>query len=168
MCQAYNKQYGLDYLCIVPATVFGPYDDFDLKTSHVAASLIRKFYEARVNDREEVLVWGEGKARREFIYIDDLISACIFLLRHCRDSEIINVGSGQEISIRRLAFTIKKVSGFKGRVVFDSSRPEGVYRKLLDSSKIRKLGWRPKFTLEEGIRRTLSWYKALNRKADAV
>ena len=168
MCQAYNRQYDLNYLCIVPATVFGPHDDFDLKTSHVGASLIRKFYQAKVKGKKEVIVWGKGVAKREFIYIDDLILACIFLLRHCRDSEIINVGSGQEISIRKLAFTIKKVSGFKGRVVFDSSRPEGVYRKLLDSSKIRKLGWRPKFTLEEGIRRTLNWYKALNREADAV
>jgi GDP-L-fucose synthase len=161
MCQAYSQQYGLNCICLIPATLYGPKDDFDLENGHVLSCLIRKFHEAKVNNEANVIVWGTGKSRREFIYIDDVIDACIFLMTNYSSSEIINVGCGDDILIKELAKLIKDIVGFKGNIVFDESKPDGVLRKLLDNSKIINLGWKAKIGLEEGIRRTYEWYKGV-------
>jgi len=160
MCQAYSKQYNLKTVSLIPATIYGPNDDFDLRKGHVISSLIRKFHEAKIKGDNKVVIWGTGKPRREFLYLDDLTEACIFLMNNYHSSEIINVGYGDDISIRELALLIKNITGFKGKIVFDKSKPDGVLHKLLDKTKIRKLGWRPKIYLEEGILRTYGWYKA--------
>lgn len=159
MCQAYSKQYGLNFIPIIPATVYGPNDDFDLEGSHVISSLIRKFHEAKVNNEDKVVVWGTGKPRREFIYIDDIVDASIFLMDNYDAPEIINVGCGQDLSIEELAQLIKDIVGFKGEIIFDESKPDGTPQKLLDNSKITKLGWKAKTSLKGGIGRTYKWYK---------
>lgn len=160
MCQSYSQQYGVNYISLIPATIYGPKDDFDLEKSHVLSSLIRKFHEAKVNDEEKVIVWGTGRPCREFLYVDDLARASIFLIEEYRSSEIINVGCGEDLTIKELALLIRDIVGFKGDIVFDRSKPDGTPRKLLDNSKITKLGWKAEISLEEGIRRTYKWYKA--------
>ncbi|MBI4845318.1 MAG: GDP-L-fucose synthase [Candidatus Omnitrophica bacterium] len=159
MCQAYQKQYGVNFICAVPATVYGGNDDFDLKSSHVISALIRKFHEAKLKNEDEVSIWGTGNPKREFLYIDDMVKACVFLMNNYKNPEIINVGYGEDISIKELAKTIKDVVGFKGKTVFDSTKPDGAMRKLLDSTKIFGLGWSPKINLKMGIERTYKWYK---------
>jgi GDP-L-fucose synthase len=159
MCQAYSQQYHVNYISVIPATIYGPEDDFDLEKSHVFSSLIRKFHKAKLNNEKSVIVWGTGRPRREFIYVDDIIDACIFLMDSYNSSEVINIGCGEDISIEELALLIKDTVGFKGEIIFDQSKPDGVVQKLLDNSKIRKLGWSPKITLEEGVTRTYNWYK---------
>jgi len=159
MCQSYNRQYGTDYISVVPADLYGPNDDFDLETGHVLPALIRKMHEAKVGNEHEVVVWGTGSPRRESLHVDDLADACILLMKKYDESEMINVGSGEDLSIRELALLVRNVIGFKGEVVFDELKPDGAPRKLLDIGKIRKLGWSPKISLEEGIRRTYDWYK---------
>ncbi len=159
MCQSYNRQYGTDFISVVPADLYGPNDDFDLETSHVLAALIRRLHDAKIYQQSEVVIWGTGLPRRECFHVDDLADACLFLLNNYDESEMINVGSGEDWSIRELAQLISNVVGFKGRVVFDESKPDGAPRKLLDITKIRKLGWSPKSSLEEGIWQTYLWYK---------
>ena len=154
MCQAYNRQYKTDFTSVVPATVYGPKDHFDIN-GHVMASLIEKFC-----DNKDVSIWGTGKPKREFIFIDDAVNALIFLMRNYNGSGIINIGTGTEISVKELVQKIKDVVSFKGRVTFDKSRPDGMPRRLLDSARLLKMGWRPKVGLEEGIRSTYEWYKA--------
>jgi len=159
MCQAYNTQYGTNFISVVPADLYGPYDDFDPETSHVLPALIRKMYQARMRREREVIVWGTGSPRRDCLYVDDLADACIFLMNNYSESAVINVGSGEESSIKELALLIRDVTGFKGEINFDESKPDGAPRKLLDSSRIRKLGWQPKTDFENGIRQTYEWYK---------
>jgi GDP-L-fucose synthase len=158
MCQAYNAQYEMSCIPVIPATVYGPGANFDPVESHVLAALIRKFHEAKVAQEKKVIVFGSGKPRREFLYIDDLAAACTFLMDHYDNPDLINVGSGEDIAIRDLAKMVKKVVGFSGELAFDSSKPDGVMRKMLDSEKINKLGWHPTVDLEEGIRRTYEYY----------
>lgn len=160
MCQAYNQQYGLDMILPVPATLYGPEDDFNLESGHVISSLIRKFHQAAEQGyKRKVRIWGTGEAQREFLYIDDFVDACIFLIDNYDKPEIINLGSGREISIRKLAYLIRDIVGFRGEIIFDSSKPEGVIRKFLDSDKIKRLGWQSKISLEDGIQKTYEWYK---------
>ena len=159
MCQAYNTQYGTNFISVVPADLYGPYDDFDPETSHVLPALIRKMYQARIRREREVIVWGTGSPRRDCLYVDDLADACIFLMNNYSESAVINVGSGEESSIKELTLLIRDVTGFKGEINFDESKPDGAPRKLLDSSRIRKLGWQPKTGFENGIRQTYEWYK---------
>ena len=159
MCHSYRQQYGLNCISAIPATIYGPKDDFDLKKSHVLSSLIRKFHEAKVKKESSLSIWGTGNPRREFIYADDIVDACIFLMYNYDVPEIINVGCGGDISIKELTLLIKDIVGFKGIIIFDDSKPDGAPQKLLDSSKIKNLGWKVKINLEEGIRRTYNWYK---------
>ena len=159
MCQSYNLQYGTDYISVVPADLYGPNDNFDPETAHVLPALIRKMHEAEARNEREVVVWGTGSPRRECLYVDDLADACIFLMNNYDESEMINVGSGEDLSIRELTRIISDAVGFKGNITFDESKPDGSPRKLLDSGKIRKLGWSPSNSLEKGIRQTYRWYQ---------
>jgi GDP-L-fucose synthase len=166
MCAAYNRQYGVRFQSVIPASIYGPNDNFDLANSHVLAALIRKFLEAS-RDGQPVVLWGTGTPRREFLYVDDLADACLFLL--ALDDQTIdaalgpfgaplNVGTGHDIAIRDLAGLIKEVTGARCALEFDTTKPDGASRKLLDSGRIARLGWRPKTSLEDGIRRTCEWY----------
>lgn len=156
--QAYRRQHGFNGICLMPTNLYGPGDNFDLETSHVIPALIRKFHEAKVSGKGEVVVWGTGTPRREFLYVDDLADAALFLMLHYDEEEIINVGVGEDISIRELAELVAQVVGFSGRIVFDPSKPDGTPRKLLAVSRLFSLGWRPKVSLEEGLRRTYLWF----------
>lgn len=159
MCQSYNRQYGTAYISAVPADVYGPDDDFNPETGHVLPALISKMHEARKNSKREVVVWGSGSPRRECLHVDDLAGACIFLMGNYDGSEMINIGSGEDLSIKEMALLIKDISGFGGEVTFDKSKPDGAPRKLLDVTKIKKLGWSPKISNNDGIRQTYQWYK---------
>jgi GDP-L-fucose synthase len=158
MCQAYWKQYGFKAISVMPTNLYGPGDNFDLNTSHVLPALIRKFHEARISGEESVTVWGTGTPRREFLHVDDLADACVFLMQNYGAAEIINVGWGQDISILELAELIKRVVGYEGAINFDSSKPDGTPRKLLDTSRLTSLGWKPSIGLETGVRGTYDWY----------
>lgn len=158
MCQSYNRQYGTNYISVMPTNIYGPGDNFDLQSSHVLPALLRKFHEAKVQGKRAVEIWGTGTARREFLYVDDLADACVFLMNHYRDSEIINIGVGKDISIRELAELIAQIIGFKGDLVFDTSKPSGTPRKLLDISKSSALNWQAKISLRDGIAKTYRWY----------
>lgn len=165
MCQAYNKQYGTNYISVMPTNLFGYNDNFELKNSHVLPALIRKFYEAKQNNLPSVEVWGTGSPKREFLFVDDLSDALVYLMNNYDGSEIVNIGMGQDVSIKELANIIKDVVGFKGTIVFDSSKPDGTPRKLLDVSRLHSLGWKHQISLEEGIKKTLDWYiEKLNKK----
>jgi GDP-L-fucose synthase len=152
MCQAYRHQYGCNFISLMPTNLYGPNDNYDLLNSHVLPALIRKMHEAKINQMPEVKVWGSGTPKREFLHVDDLADACVFLMEHYDSPEIINVGTGVDISIRDLANIIKSEVGFEGELAFDASKPDGTPRKLLDTSVINKLGWTPKIELEDGIR----------------
>jgi GDP-L-fucose synthase len=156
--QAYRRQYGLRSICLMPTNLYGPGDNFDLKTSHVLPALIRKFHEAGEAHAGEVTVWGTGTPRREFLHVDDLADAVLFLMAHYDGEPIINVGTGEDISIRELCDMIREVTGFTGRIVFDPSMPDGTPRKVLDISRLRALGWRPRIPLRDGIEQTYRWY----------
>jgi len=158
MCQAYRRQYGFNAISLMPTNLYGPGDNFDLETSHVLPALIRKFHEAKVLGKDEVVVWGTGTPRREFLHVDDLADAILFLMRYYDSEEIINVGVGEDISISELAELIARIVGFEGKIVYDTSKPDGTPRKLLDVSRIFEMGWRPKIPLEEGIRQTYQWF----------
>lgn len=161
MCQSYNRQYGTKYISVMPTNMYGPHDNFDLKTSHVLPALIRKFHDAKENNIPEVEVWGTGNPRREFLHSDDLAEACVFLMEHYNESEIINVGVGQDISIQELAELIRSIVGYEGGIVFNSSIPDGTPRKLVDVTKINNLGWKAKISLESGLR---SVYQAFQKE----
>ncbi|MUL83992.1 MULTISPECIES: NAD-dependent epimerase/dehydratase family protein [unclassified Mycolicibacterium] len=158
MCDAYAKQYGFNAFAVMPPNVYGVGDNFHPEHSHVVAGLMRRFHEAKLSNLPEVVVWGTGSPLRELIDADDLADACVFLLRDYSDGGIINVGSGQEISIRDLALLMKSVVGFEGEVRFDQTRPDGTPRKLMDNSKLRNLGWRPAFTIEAGLKKMYVWF----------
>lgn len=159
MCQSYNRQYGTDYISVIPADAYGPGDDFDPETGHVLPALISKMHQAKIDNKPAVVVWGTGSPRRETLHVDDLADACVFLMNNYDKPEMINVGSGEDITIRKLAQVAKDIVGFKGEIVFDKSKPDGMPRKLLDISKMRKLGWSPKINLTDGIRQTYRWYE---------
>lgn len=159
MCQAYRRQYGFNAVSVMPTNLYGPHDNFDLETSHVMPALIRKFHEAKLHDHESVTVWGSGIPRREFLYVDDLADACLFVMDHYDDEKIINIGSGQEISISGLASLIKDIVGFEGEIVYDCKKPDGTPRKLLDCTRLTNLGWRSRTSLREGISRTYQWFQ---------
>ena len=151
LCQAFRRQYGCDYICAMPTNLYGLNDNYDLKSSHVLPALIRKFHEAKIAGAETVTCWGTGAPKREFLFADDLASACLFLMRHYSDEQIINIGSGSDLDIRELADLVQRIVGFKGRIVWDTSKPDGTPRKLLDSSRIFGLGWKPEIDLNKGI-----------------
>ena len=158
MCQAYNRQYGTNYISVMPTNLYGLHDNFDLKSSHVLPALIRKFIEARKDGAPSVTVWGTGSPKREFLFVDDLADACVFLMNHYDDSEIVNIGVGEDVKILELAKIIKEEVEYNGTIVFDSTKPDGTPQKLLDVSKIHQLGWKAKTPLREGIRKTIQWY----------
>jgi len=158
MCQSYNRQYGTRYISVMPTNLYGPGDNFNLKTSHVLPALIRKFHEAKMGDDKSVEVWGTGAPRREFLYVDDLADACLYLMNNYDGDEIVNVGVGRDLSIRELAGMVGEVVGFKGALRFDHTMPDGTSLKLLDVSKLSALGWQADTPLEEGIRKAYQWY----------
>jgi len=177
MCQSYNRQYGCRFISVMPTNLYGPGDNFDLETSHVLPALIRKFHEAKIREANLaevastlkrsaprtstgsfVTIWGTGAPMREFLHVDDLADACVFLMNHYEESEIINIGVGKDISISELAELIKDIVGFKGAIRYDRSKPNGTPRKLLDVGKLKALGWQPKISLREGIELTYGWY----------
>ena len=159
MAQAYRKQHGLNAICLMPTNLYGPNDNFDLETSHVLPAMLRRFHEARSSGAPEVVLWGTGQPRREFLHVDDLADACIFLMQDYNHAEIINVGSGVDLSIRELAEMVQQVTGYQGRITFDPSKPDGTPRKLLDVSRLAGMGWTPKISLADGVRRTYEWYR---------
>jgi GDP-L-fucose synthase len=158
MCQAYNRQYGTNFICAMPTNLYGPNDNFSLNDSHVIPALIMKFYRAVKEKSPFVEIWGTGKARREFLFVHDLAEALVFLMENYSSSEIINVGTGEDITISELADAIRNISGYRGDIRFDRSKPDGTPRKLLDISRISEMGWRPKTSLEEGLKITFEWY----------
>ena len=151
MCEAYGAQYGRQYVSVMPTNLYGPNDNYDLDNSHVLPALIRKAHEAKKRGDKEYVVWGSGKPRREFLYVDDLADACVFLMELGYDDGLINIGSGIDVAIRELAETVMEIVGFEGSIVFDTSKPDGTPRKLMDSSKLFGLGWSPKVPLAQGI-----------------
>jgi len=157
-CQSYNRQYGTNYISVMPTNLYGPNDNFDLDTSHVLAAMIRKFHEAKIKSYPSVTIWGSGTPKREFLYVDDLADACIFLMNQYDESDIINIGCGEDISIAELALLVKDKVGYAGDIEYDTEKPDGTPRKLLDVGKLRRLGWKPKISLEEGIGKTYEWY----------
>jgi GDP-L-fucose synthase len=158
MCQSFNEQYGTNFISVMPTNLFGPNDNFDLTNSHVLPAMLRKFHEAKIKHKKEVVLWGSGKVYREFLYVDDMADACVFLMERYNSSEIINIGAGTDLTIKDLAQKIKAIVGFIGEIVWDKSKPDGMPRKLLDSSKLYRLGWRPKISLDEGIKREYQWF----------
>ena len=160
LCQAYAREYDANFISVMPTNLYGPNDNFDLETSHVLAALLRKAHEAKTRKDRKLTVWGSGNPRREFLHVDDLASACLLLLEKYDSSEIINVGCGEDISIRELAELICEVVGFEGDLAWDVTKPDGTPRKLLDVSKLRALGWKPSIPLRDGIARTYEWFLA--------
>lgn len=162
LCESYRKQYGCNFISAMPTNLYGPNDNYDLNNSHVLPALLRKFHTAKSKGEKEVTVWGSGKPMREFLYVDDLAEACLFLMREYDGEEWMNVGTGKDVTIGELAQTIKKITGFEGELVFDSSKPDGTPRKLMDVSRLEKAGWKYKVELEDGIRRVYEEVKQLN------
>jgi GDP-L-fucose synthase len=159
LCEHYNKQYGTNFISAMPTNLYGPNDNFDLETSHVLPALIRKFHEAKVNDEDEVVIWGTGNPKREFLHVDDLADALLFLMNNYDGDQFVNVGVGKDISILELAKLIKEIVGFEGEIVNDLSKPDGTPRKLLDVTRLNDLGWEAQISLEEGIEDTYQWFK---------
>lgn len=161
MCQAYNHQYKTNFICVMPTNIYGPNDNFDPLHSHVLPALLRKFHEAKVSGRKSVEIWGSGTPKREFLYVDDLAEACIYLMERFDYKDIgpiVNIGTGTDLSIKELAVMLKRITGFTGQLEFDPSKPDGMERKWLDVTKMEQLGWRAKTPLEAGIRQTYSWF----------
>jgi GDP-L-fucose synthase len=158
MCQAYRRQYGFDAIAVMPTNLYGPEDNFSLQDSHVLPALIRKFWDAKRNGAPEVTVWGTGKPRREFLYVDDLADACIYLMQNYSDEGLVNIGWGHDVTIRELAQLVQQTVRYPGALRFDESKPDGAPRKLLDVSRMTALGWRARIDLEEGLEKTLRWY----------
>jgi len=158
MCQSYNKQYGDKFISLMPTNIYGQNDNFNLETAHVLPALIRKFHEAKINSKEFVEVWGTGTPFREFLLVDDLADAAVFLMKNYNSPEIINVGTGKDITIKDLCSLIKDIVGFNGDIKFDTSKPDGTPKKQLDISRLLDLGWKPKTSLRDGIKQTYDWY----------
>jgi GDP-L-fucose synthase len=154
LCKHYNKQYGTNFISVMPTNLYGPNDNYDLETSHVMAALIRKFHEAKINNSPEVVVWGTGKPRREFMHVEDMADACVYLMENYDASDIgefVNIGIGEDVTINELAELIRDFIGYQGEIVFDRTKPDGTPRKLLDITRLRQLGWKHKIGLREGI-----------------
>lgn len=158
MCQSYNEQYATNFISVMPTNLYGPNDNFDLNSAHVLPSLIRRFDEAKKNNKPSVTLWGTGVSYREFLYVDDMAEACIFLMQEYNDSEIINVGTGEDLTIKDLAKLVKKTVGYIGKIFWDSTKPNGTPKKQLDVTRLFKLGWRPTVKLEEGIKKEYQWF----------
>jgi len=165
MCENYYRQYGDNFISAMPTNLYGPNDNFDLKTSHVLPALMRKFHEAKINNEKSVEIWGSGKPKREFLHVDDLADACIFLMKNLDSDKLysenishINIGSGEEVSINELALLIKDIVGFEGELVFNANYPDGMPRKLLDVTRLRKMGWKSKIKLDKGLKSVYDWY----------
>ena len=158
LCEYFNRQYGTNFIGVVPTNVYGLNDNYDLQSSHVLAAILRKTHEAKINSTPYIELWGTGKARRDFIFADDLADACIYMMESYNGSELVNIGTGSDISIADLAQVIKEIVGYKGDIRYDTSKPDGMKRRLLDTSRLEGLGWKSKTDLETGIRKTYEWY----------
>jgi GDP-L-fucose synthase len=158
LCQSYNEQYGTNFISVMPTNLYGINDNFDLNSSHVLPALIRKFYEAKKNKKNTVELWGSGKPKREFLFVDDLADACVFLMNNYNDSEIINIGTGKDVSIKELSEMVAKIIEYEGKIVWDSTKPDGMMKKLLDVSKLEKAGWHYKTELQDGLQTTYEWF----------
>ena len=158
-CRYYNKQYDTNFISVMPTNLYGPNDHFDLENSHVLPALIRKIHEAKIEKRDNVVIWGTGKPRREFLHVSDLANALVYLMNNYDSNEIINIGTGKDISINELAEMVKEVVGFEGKIINDISKPDGTFQKLLDTSKLHKLGWRASIGLRKGIEMTYQWFQ---------
>ena len=158
LCQAYRRQYGFNAISLMPTNLYGPGDNFDLQNSHVLPALIRKFHEAKVNGDSQVVMWGTGTPRREFLHVDDLAAACVHLTKTYAGEDIINVGVGEDISIRELTELVREITGYQGEIVNDTSKPDGTPQKLLDVSRLHALGWQAKIPLRDGISETYQWF----------
>lgn len=159
MCQSYNEQYGTNFISLMPTNLYGPNDNFDLENSHVLPAMIRKFHEAKVSGSPSVTLWGTGSAKREFLHVDDLAKASLFLMQNYNDSSIINVGTGEDATIKELAEKIKEAVGYEGEIIWDTTKPDGTPRKLLDVNKLHNLGWKHSVSLDEGTASTYEWFK---------
>jgi GDP-L-fucose synthase len=159
MCQAYRREYGFNAISLMPTNLYGPGDNFDLQNSHVLPALIRRFHEAKLRGDETISIWGTGTPRREFLHVDDLADAVIHLLKTYGDEPIVNIGWGQDVTIRELAQLVKEITGFRGELIFDASKPDGTPRKLLDTTRLTRLGWTPKIPLKAGIESTYAWFR---------
>jgi GDP-L-fucose synthase len=157
-CQSFNRQYKTNFISVMPTNLYGQNDNFDLQNSHVLPALLRKFHEAKINNEESATVWGTGSARREFLHVDDLADACVFLMNNYDSSEIVNIGTGVDISIKEIAELIKKITGFTGEIYWDKSKPDGTPRKLLDVTRLHNLGWKHKINLSDGLKNYYQWY----------
>lgn len=160
LCQSYNRQYGTNFISCMPTNLYGPYDNFDVTTSHVIPALVAKMVAAHQADAPSVELWGTGTARREFLYVDDLADACIFLMNTYNQNTPINIGYGTDITIRQLATIIQEIVGYTGAIIYNSSKPDGTPQKLLCSDRLQSLGWQPQTSLDEGLRKTVAWYKS--------
>jgi GDP-L-fucose synthase len=159
MCQYYNQQYGTKFIAVMPTNLYGPNDNFDLTSSHVLPAMIRKFHEAKIGGKKAVVLWGSGQPRREFLHVDDLATALIFLINNYQGQEIINIGSGRDLTIKELANKIKRVVGYTGKITWDKSKPDGTPRKLLNVNRLNKLGWQAKMDLDRGLMETYNWFQ---------
>ncbi|KKR12038.1 MAG: NAD-dependent epimerase/dehydratase [Candidatus Wolfebacteria bacterium GW2011_GWC2_39_22] len=166
MCQAYNKQYGTKFISVMPTNLYGPNDNFDLQNSHVLPALLQKFHDAKASNQKEVVMWGTGSPMREFLYVDDLTDACVHLMKTYEGNEIINIGTGEDIAIKDLAKLIKKIIGFEGEIINDTTKPDGTPKKLLDVSRLHSLEWKHQVSLENGIKKTYDWFK--NNKIKSI
>jgi len=164
MCQAYNKQYGTQFISVMPTNLYGPNDNFDLESSHVLPALLRKFHDAKINNSREVVMWGTGTPMREFLHVDDLADACIHLMQTYAGDDIVNIGTGEDLMIKDLALLIKETVGFTGEIVNDETKPDGTPRKLLDVSRLHSLGWQHKISLEDGLAKTYTWFLEGSKK----
>lgn len=164
LCEFYKKQYGVDYISVMPCNLYGYNDNFSEKGSHIVPGLIRRFHEAKVAKKESVTIWGTGNVYRELLFADDMADACVFLMNHYSGEQFVNIGYGKDYTVMEIARAVKKAVGFEGDILTDPEKPEGMYRKIVDSEKLNKMGWSPKHSLEEGLRLTYEWY--LKNKAD--
>jgi GDP-L-fucose synthase len=162
LCEAFNHQYGTDFATVMPTNLYGPQDNFDLQNSHVLPAILRKTHEAKLNKADSLMIWGTGTPLREFLHVDDMASACIFVMNQKGHTDMLNIGSGDEVSIKELAELICEVVGFSGKILYDKSKPDGTPRKLVDISKIKKLGWKPSISLKDGLKQTYAWFLGQN------
>jgi len=158
LCQYYNQQFNTNYISVMPTNLYGPNDNFNLENSHVLPAMIRKFHEAKINKQDTITLWGSGQVKREFLHVDDLADALLFLMNSYDDKDIINIGTGSDLSIAELAQLIKQTVGFEGEINWDKTKPDGTPRKLLDITKLKEIGWDPKINLSEGIKNTYQWF----------
>lgn len=168
LCEAYNSQFGTDFVSVMPTNLYGVNDNFDLETSHVLPALLRKVHEAKCQNAPNVVIWGSGTPKREFLHVDDMASACLFVMNNVGYNQMVNIGSGEEVSIRELAEVICEVVGYTGSIVYDSSKPDGTPRKLLDTTRLNQLGWKAQIKLKEGLASTYQWFLKNHKEVEMV